>query len=376
MHRRESETWGSLTEDDVRQGTAHYYAYCEQVDEQIGRILDALDAGGQAEDTFVAFTSDHGDMMGAHRMWIKSWMPYEEIYRMPLVIRMPGSAAGACDHLVQTHDIPHTFLDLLGLPALSLRLDKVRPGENEGEGFRSLFVSAAAGKTISTLESRPFNPISVGGYRIHQKEQGRSPRLRLIDGGGREVFNAFVALRARAAKEEPGYEDFFTIPESGYRIDVSMGPREASPSGVRVTVTGPEEEIFRGSVSLGEPVSVGAYTLGLDEVRNWASFRVVRDKGQLPLFLGFLLGITGIGLRVFSTCRWVTVLIEPDKAGALVTVTGWAEREEALLGEEIAMLIVELKGDDPLPLAGKAWQGRGHRAPRGGRPVKAEGIDL
>ena len=120
MNRRESETWGELTLDDVRDGVAHYFAYCEQLDDQIGRILDALDATGQADDTLVAFTTDHGDMLGTHRMWIKSWMPYEEVYRMPLVVRAPGQTTpgSVTDHLVQTHDLPHTFLDLLGLPSL------------------------------------------------------------------------------------------------------------------------------------------------------------------------------------------------------------------------------------------------------------------
>ncbi len=47
-------------------------------------------------------------------------MPCDEVYRIPLVVRLPGHvpAGQATDHLVQTHDLPHTFLDLLGLPAL------------------------------------------------------------------------------------------------------------------------------------------------------------------------------------------------------------------------------------------------------------------
>ena len=135
MHRREAEIWGDVTEDDVRQGTAHYFAYCEQLDDQIGRILDALDESGQAEQTLVAFTADHGDMLGAHRMWIKSWMPYEEVYRVPLVVRAPGVApAGTiCDRLVQTHDLPHTFLDLLDLPPLP---------HADGRSLRPLFADA------------------------------------------------------------------------------------------------------------------------------------------------------------------------------------------------------------------------------------------
>ena len=52
-------------------------------------------------------------MLGAHRMWLKSWMPYEEAYRMPLVVRAPSRTAPSTvtDHLVQTHDLPHTYLD-------------------------------------------------------------------------------------------------------------------------------------------------------------------------------------------------------------------------------------------------------------------------
>ena len=60
---------------------AHYYAYTEQLDAQIGRVLDALDKTGQADNTLVVFTTDHGDMVGAHHMWIKGWIPYEECYR-------------------------------------------------------------------------------------------------------------------------------------------------------------------------------------------------------------------------------------------------------------------------------------------------------
>ena len=120
MYRRESEMWGDLCEDDVRQATAHFFAYCAQIDAQIGRILDALDASGQADETLVAFTADHGDMLGAHRMFIKSWMPCEEVYRMPLAVRCPGRIAPGTvtEHLVQTHDLPHTFLDLVGAPPL------------------------------------------------------------------------------------------------------------------------------------------------------------------------------------------------------------------------------------------------------------------
>ena len=120
LHRRESETWGAVTEEDYRQGRAHYYAYAEQVDAQIGRVLDALKETGQEESTIVVATSDHGDMVGAHRMWIKGWLPYEETYRVPLIVRWPGRVhpGARSARLAQTHDLAHTYAAVAGVNPL------------------------------------------------------------------------------------------------------------------------------------------------------------------------------------------------------------------------------------------------------------------
>ena len=120
LHRRESETWGKVTGQDVRDSRAHYYAYTEQVDAQIGRVLKALDESGQADNTLVVCTTDHGDMVGAHRMWIKGWLPYEECYRVPMVMRWPGriKPGSKTDKLVQTHDLAHTYVAAAGAKAM------------------------------------------------------------------------------------------------------------------------------------------------------------------------------------------------------------------------------------------------------------------
>ena len=120
LHRRESESWGQVTEEDFRQSRAHYYAYVEQLDAQIGRLLTTLDESGQADNTLVVFTTDHGDTVGAHRMWIKGWIPYEECYRIPLIVRWPGrvQAGTRCDHLVQLQDLAHTYVEAAGARSL------------------------------------------------------------------------------------------------------------------------------------------------------------------------------------------------------------------------------------------------------------------
>lgn len=120
MHTREAGLWAELDEDDVRDGRRHFYAYCEQLDHYIGRVLQAVETTGQSRQTLVVFASDHGDLLGAHRMFLKGWMPYEEAHRIPMIARWPGviTPGGRTDALVQLHDWAHTFLAAAGAEPL------------------------------------------------------------------------------------------------------------------------------------------------------------------------------------------------------------------------------------------------------------------
>ena len=75
-----------------------------------------LDESGQTEHTLVVFTSDHGDMMGAHGLWFKDVYPYEETHRMPLLMRWPGMIApgSVCDAYARTLDLGPTYLEIAG----------------------------------------------------------------------------------------------------------------------------------------------------------------------------------------------------------------------------------------------------------------------
>jgi arylsulfatase A-like enzyme len=81
------------TADDVRQELACYYAVISHLDEQIGRILAALDASGQRENTIVVFSSDHGLAIGSHGLVGKQNM-YEHTINVPLVLAGPGVPSG------------------------------------------------------------------------------------------------------------------------------------------------------------------------------------------------------------------------------------------------------------------------------------------
>jgi choline-sulfatase len=114
LYRRIRRTWDALADDEIRQATACYYAACSGIDDQVGRILAALDATGQAEETLVVFTSDHGDYLGAHGLWLKGVVPSEEVYRVPLILRGPGVPAGLrVEAPVSLLDLPRTLVRLL-----------------------------------------------------------------------------------------------------------------------------------------------------------------------------------------------------------------------------------------------------------------------
>ena len=94
-----------------------YYRHIEQVDAEIGRVLRALEEAGQAENTLVVFTSDHGEGLGHHQMVRKS-SPYDESSRVPMVVSFPGHCQENVintSHLVSGVDIMPTICDLAGI---------------------------------------------------------------------------------------------------------------------------------------------------------------------------------------------------------------------------------------------------------------------
>jgi arylsulfatase A-like enzyme len=79
--------------DEARQRAAGYYAQIENLDHNVGRVLDRLDELGLADDTIIMFFSDHGEMLGSHGM-VEKMVPRDESLRIPWLARGPGIRAG------------------------------------------------------------------------------------------------------------------------------------------------------------------------------------------------------------------------------------------------------------------------------------------
>ncbi|PSL06842.1 choline-sulfatase [Haloactinopolyspora alba] len=105
------------SDDELMRTRAAYYAMVSLVDDEVGRILAALDEAGLADDTIVVFTSDHGEMLGDHQLMLKGPFMYECAVRVPLIVRWPGTAEPGTrrSELVQWIDLAPTFLQAAGV---------------------------------------------------------------------------------------------------------------------------------------------------------------------------------------------------------------------------------------------------------------------
>jgi len=141
-------TWGleGWTWDDWAPIVSRYLGEISLMDAQIGRLLEALDRLGLREDTLVVYTTDHGDMCGGHGMIDKHFILYDDVVRVPMILRWPGRIAPGrvCDaftpHVI---DLASTFLDLGGaaIPETfqGQSLKPILLGEAEDTGLDDVF---------------------------------------------------------------------------------------------------------------------------------------------------------------------------------------------------------------------------------------------
>jgi len=112
--------WGveNYTWEDWAPIVARYYGIISQMDDAIGMVLDKLNELFLEEDTIVIYTTDHGDMCGGHKMMDKHYILYEDVVRVPFIIKWPGTikAGSVCSKYVYNFlDIQPTLLEAVGI---------------------------------------------------------------------------------------------------------------------------------------------------------------------------------------------------------------------------------------------------------------------
>jgi arylsulfatase A-like enzyme len=111
---------GKLTSAEIRRSRQGYYGSISFVDEQVGRILEALEQRGWMDETLIVFTSDHGDMTGDQNLWRKSYA-YEPSAHIPMLMRWPSGLLSAARgqtlaQPVELRDLLPTFMEAASAP--------------------------------------------------------------------------------------------------------------------------------------------------------------------------------------------------------------------------------------------------------------------
>jgi len=100
------------TDQQLAEMTANYYGEIAFIDDGVGRIMSALRETGLDDNTIVVFTSDHGDFLGDHGLYLKSPMIYDGCLRVGCIVQGPGvPEAKVVDDPVSTIDLAATFCD-------------------------------------------------------------------------------------------------------------------------------------------------------------------------------------------------------------------------------------------------------------------------
>ena len=178
--------------DDVREKVIPaYLGLIKQCDDQLGVLLDHLEAIGRMKDTMIVLTSDHGDYLGDHWLGEKDLF-HEPSVKVPLIIYDPRAAANttrgtACDALVESIDLAATFVDAAGghVPDHILEGKSLMPWLNgETPKWREFVISEydysatpqAANLGVEPRDARLFM-VYDGRYKLMHSEGGMRPML-------------------------------------------------------------------------------------------------------------------------------------------------------------------------------------------------------
>lgn len=157
----------SFSPDEWRKLIAIYWGYVTMIDHEIGILRQELRNLGLDDQTAIYFSADHGEFTGAHRLNDKGPMMYDDIYNIPMLVRIPGvSHHGQNDSFVSLLDIPATIMDLAHLD-----VSKVEDGRS--------FVDLTRGKDVP--DWRKDIVLEFHGHHFPLQQRGlRTKEFKLV----------------------------------------------------------------------------------------------------------------------------------------------------------------------------------------------------
>jgi arylsulfatase A-like enzyme len=188
IHPRDQRNWvapcGFGNDALLQQAIAATYGMISMVDDGVGKILQHLEALGVRDNTIVVFTSDHGDMMGDHSLFLKGFMHYRGTLQVPLVIQAPGQQAGRSTSFASSIDLGPTLMDLCGIGAYDgIQGVSLAPVLNDAkaEVRQSVLIEDDVSSTTAKLTPIPARTrtLLMDGYRYTRNAKGEEQLFNL-----------------------------------------------------------------------------------------------------------------------------------------------------------------------------------------------------
>lgn len=180
---------GERAWEDVAADRVRHFACNNYIDREIGRVIDAVERL-HGNDTLIIYTSDHGDMLGAHGLRSKGPMMYEEITHVPFIVKVPGGPKGAVSDAVVSHlDVLPTMLDLAG--------------ESIPESMHGTSLTPVLRDPDATVRDHAF--VAFHRFAVNHDDFGEFYPIRCVtDGRHKLAINLFETDELYDLVEDPG----------------------------------------------------------------------------------------------------------------------------------------------------------------------------
>jgi choline-sulfatase len=157
----------TMTDDAIRGMRRSYAADISVIDHAVGLMVGALERKGLLGNTWIIYTSDHGEMAGSHGLMSKCVL-YEGAVRVPLIVRPPGGCGPrVIESLVEHLDVPATVRDIAGAP-------KIPHGEGRSL-LEALNGGSPASRTVTVSENWGFAAFETDRYKLVVDEDAVTP---------------------------------------------------------------------------------------------------------------------------------------------------------------------------------------------------------
>jgi len=330
----------------------NYFRCITAIDENLGKLLDALDRLKLTDNTVVVYSSDNGFYWGEHGLGDKR-SAYEESIRIPLLVRYPGKVpAGAVRKEIALNiDLAPTFLDWAGL---------LIPKSMQGKSWRSLLETQGNASTpwrTSFLyeyffeAGPPTAGRSAGGYQTPTLTAARTETAKLIRYEGHPEWTELFDLVAdpyetRNVREDPRYAGLLAqleaewrklVDATGYRIPDHVDKPRPAPS-PRRSGTVLEYDFAKDQGDTVVDASAGqnhgqAFHAGVVPGRAGGRARHFRGDGWIEVPKSPSLALDGVAFRVEIDCL-------PEKGAGIVAARGGAAAGWGLFLDEGSAKVV------------------------------------